>query len=283
MTRRHDLERHRRSLDDIGKIIHSMQTLAFLETRKLVHCLENQRRLLQCVERTAADFLSFHPCDDCADLGTPFCLLIGSERGFCGDFNERLVRFLDGPGASPRGPYLIAVGRRLCTALAGHPRLAASLDGAAVSEETGRVMSDITGSVRRLQERHGLLQLTAVHHRPQPEDIARLTLLPPFRDLRRPARPPPYPPLLNLAPREFLVGLAEHLLFTSLHGILYASLMAENQRRVQQLEGAARHLERRSAELQRKGARLRQEEIIEEIEVLLLGAAGLRQTGDGPT
>ena len=59
-----------------------------------------------------------------------------------------------------------------------------------------------------------------------------------------------------------------------LHEILYASLLAENRRRVQHLDGALRHLDRRLDDLKRKDRRLRQEEIIEEIEVILLGSSG---------
>jgi F-type H+-transporting ATPase subunit gamma len=48
--------------------------------------------------------------------------------------------------------------------------------------------------------------------------------------------------------------------------------MAENQRRVQHLEGAVDHLDERAAELTRQVNARRQEEIIEEIEVILLNA-----------
>lgn len=55
--------------------------------------------------------------------------------------------------------------------------------------------------------------------------------------------------------------------------------MAETQRRVAHLDNAVRHLDERLDALQRRSNQLRQEEIIEEIEVILLGAAEL---GPGP-
>ena len=61
--------------------------------------------------------------------------------------------------------------------------------------------------------------------------------------------------------------------------MLYTSLMIENHQRVMHLDGAVKHLDDESAEMARKANTLRQEEIIEEIEVILLSAASL---GDKP-
>jgi F-type H+-transporting ATPase subunit gamma len=55
-----------------------------------------------------------------------------------------------------------------------------------------------------------------------------------------------------------------------LHEIFYISLMAENHRRLQHLEGAVNHLDDQTVKLQRKSQIYRQEEITEEIEVILL-------------
>ena len=98
-------------------------------------------------------------------------------------------------------------------------------------------------------------------------------LLPPFADLaqRRPCFSSP--PLLNLSPPDFLLELTDHYLFTRLLQILYLSLTVENQQRMQHLENAVRHLDDSSEELKRKINGLRQEEIIEEIEVILLNAS----------
>jgi F-type H+-transporting ATPase subunit gamma len=57
--------------------------------------------------------------------------------------------------------------------------------------------------------------------------------------------------------------------------MLYTSLMMENHHRVTHLEGAVKHLDDQSEDLARQGNTLRQEEIIEEIEVILLSAASL--------
>ncbi|MEQ1531113.1 MAG: F0F1 ATP synthase subunit gamma, partial [Methylococcales bacterium] len=76
--------------------------------------------------------------------------------------------------------------------------------------------------------------------------------------------------ILNLPPVDFFSDLVQHYLFAVLHEIFYISLMAENQRRLQHLEGAVKHLDDETSRLRRKAQIYRQEEITEEIEVILL-------------
>ena len=61
-----------------------------------------------------------------------------------------------------------------------------------------------------------------------------------------------------------------------MHDVFYSSLMAENRRRLQHMEGALRRMEENAGEMQRKCNMLRQEEIIEEIEVIMLGNDALQ-------
>jgi F-type H+-transporting ATPase subunit gamma len=246
-----------------------------METRKLAQRLETQRQAVACVERAAADLLAFHPNKKSVPGLHPVCLLIGSNRGFCGDFNEQVLRVLQEPaGVKPTpGTALIAVGYRLSAKLAGDSRLAATLEGADVAEETDAVLGGIVAALSQLRENRGPVSLTAVYQQPETAAVAKARLLPPFQDHM--ALDPGFscPPLLNLDPTEFLVNLVDHYLLATLHEVLCASLMAENRRRMQHLEGALRHLDERVEYLRRRGRQVRQEEIIEEIEVILLGAA----------
>ncbi len=277
MTHRHALEQHIHSLEDIRKIIHSMKSLAYIETRKLGRLLNHQQQLARVVERAAADFLAFHP--HCLPPPAPRSayLLIGSERGFCGDFNEQLLHFLRIriKDAGEPDPFIIGVGQRLSMRIEGDVHLVASVGGADVAEEVDRVLVEILEAVYGLRERQGPLSLTAVLHCDDPVAVAEVALLPPFHDSPGPSPPSRMPPLLNLEAADFLLGLVEHYLFAALHEILFASLLAENRRRVQQLEGAGHHLDEQLEALSRRSRQLRQEEIIEEIEVILLGSAGV--------
>jgi F-type H+-transporting ATPase subunit gamma len=207
--------------------------------------------------------------------------LIGTERGFCGDFNHALLKRLESDlQAQPSGsPRLIVVGRKLYTLLEGDARVAASIDGASVVEEGTSVLNLVVNELTTLQDKQGVLTVFCLYHGGE-HDIVVRTLLPPCQRLLH--KPPrfPHPPLLNRSPRDSLAELTDHYLFAALHEMLYTSLMVENHHRVAHLEGAVKHLDDESAEMTRQCNALRQEEIIEEIEVILLSAASLGEKPD---
>lgn len=278
MSRRRDLQQHRHSLDEIRNIMNSMKTLAYMETRKLSRFINAQHTVVNSIEAVAADFLSFHASylNESAET-TPVYLLLGAERGFCGDFNQRLLQQLEAslPTPSPIPPLLVVIGHKLQTLLQDDPRVFAMLKGASVVEEVATVLDQLVNELLALQQQHGKISLYGVYHCGD-DGSAIQRLLPPFpHNLQQPARFS-LPPVLNVPPAEFLLELTDQYLFAALHEMLYTSLMAENHQRVIHLEGAVKHLDTESAELTHRANALRQEEIIEEIEVILLSSASLK-------
>ncbi len=273
MSRRREVEQHLLALGDIRSIMNSMKTLAYMETRKLTRFLEAQREVVGQMQAVADDFLGHYP--DLLSTTVPqvpqICVLFGSERGFCGDLNESLGNVLREPrvGMIHR---LVIVGRKLGSRLEQDPRLAAIIGGASVAEEVEEVLRQLIRTLTTLQTQNGPFPLIALYHTPDAQEPLIKPLLPPFQQRLHTPRPLPYPPLLNLPPKAFFAGLVEQYLFAVIHKIAYVSLMAENQRRVLHLDGAVRHLDEQSAALVRRSNALRQEEIIEEIEVILLGS-----------
>jgi len=77
------------------------------------------------------------------------------------------------------------------------------------------------------------------------------------------------PPLTFAPAATVAAGVAEHYLFHNLLALLLRSIRVENHMRLMQMETALRHLERGGEELQRQRNRLRQEEIVEEIELMV--------------
>jgi F-type H+-transporting ATPase subunit gamma len=280
MTRRHNVQSHRHSLDEIRNIMNSMKTLAYMETRKLSRFLDAQHAVVQSIETVAADLLGFHPeILPETNQATPVYILIGSERGFCGDFNRSLLKTMESvlPVHSPQQPMMIAVGRKLYTLMEGDARMVTSIDGASVVEEITALLIKLVNEITSLQHKHGALEVYCLYQDGENEGLIH-ELLPPFKSLLHNQQRFSYPPLLNQSPQAFFVELADHYLFAALHEMLYKSLMMENQFRVTHLEGAVRHLDDESAELKRQCNALRQEEIIEEIEEIMLSATSL---GDG--
>jgi F-type H+-transporting ATPase subunit gamma len=269
---RRRVEAHRRSLGEVRDIMNAMKNLAYMETRKLARFLDAQRAVVDTLEAVAADFVTAYP--DALPEGTAASqayLLIGSERGFCGDFNTALVRDLEsGASVADGSAVLIVTGHKLHALLANRAGVEALLDGAGVVEEVAPVLTRVVETLADLQTRRGALTLHALYHAGDRQGVVRQQILPPFEPYRHQPARFVHPPLLNLSPADFLIELSDQYLFAVLHQIFYASLMSENERRVQHLAAAVDQLDERSTELQRQANALRQEEIVEEIEVILL-------------
>jgi len=288
VSRRHDLEQHRHSLSEIREIMNAMKTLAYMETRKLTRFLDAQQAVVANIEAAATDFLAFH--GDLVQETEPAVnvyLLIGTERGFCGDINRRVASQLEimlnaEGGSETSSVQLIVVGHKLHLVMEEDDRVTEFIAGASVAEEVMTVLEQVAQALALLQSQHGVLTLHGIYLSSD-DSIATPRLLPPFTAAHD--QPPRYAhaPLLNLSTTEFLLELTEHYLFAALNEMLYTALMAENHRRVIHLEGAVQHLDDESIELQHRSNALRQEEITEEIEVILLNSASMAMTGVGKT
>jgi len=267
MIARRDVEQRLHSLGEIREVMNSMKTLAYMEARKLARFLAIQQRQVADIESMAADLLAHFPAlrPDSPHSRTGL-ILIGAERGFCGDFNDRVIRHV----STPPPAAIIAVGHRLVTHLAASDKPVTRLDGANATEQVASVRDALAAAVAALQRAQGPLALTVVCHDGSGPDPHERPLFPPFATLPASTTRHRHAPRLNLAPATLFADLIDQYLFAVLSESLYTSLMAENQKRVQHLDSAIRHLDERREDLARQSRILRQEEIIEEIEVILL-------------
>ncbi len=88
MSKRRNLETRLRSLTEIKEIMNAMKNLSLMEVHRLARFLDTQRRVVASIGAAAADFLFFHPeMFPGEEEFRNIHLLIGSERGFCGDLN----------------------------------------------------------------------------------------------------------------------------------------------------------------------------------------------------
>ncbi|MDI3325634.1 F0F1 ATP synthase subunit gamma [Pontibacterium granulatum] len=273
MSKRHDLDHHRYSLGEIREIMNAMKTLAYMETRKLSRFIQAQKAVVANIESAAVDFMSFHG-DTLPEVQTEITvyLLIGTERGFCGDINQALASQFErvethavyGASAS-----LIVIGRKLHQLFENDKRVAAYISGANIAEEVSAVLEEVAQELSILQRKHGTLTLYSIYHSGE-DGIKMNMLLPPFKSLNHQQVRYSDPPLLNIPPAEFFLELTDAYVFAALNEMLYTSLIIENRHRMTHLEGAVQHLDEEVIELMRKSNVLRQEEITEEIEVILL-------------
>ena len=78
-----------------------------------------------------------------------------------------------------------------------------------------------------------------------------------------------HPPGLQLVPAEFFAELLDQYLLAALYGLLYESLAAECRQRLAHMEHALDRLDETVSHLALERNALRQEKIVEEIEVIL--------------
>ena len=267
-------QRHLGALHDIRDIMAALKNISLTESQRLRRFLASQQRVMDGIEQAMGDFLGHYPHTlPGGDAAIDIVLLIGSERGFCGDFNESLLEQIQ---AGATQPSLVAVGEKLMAKLDERQIHAEAVAGLSTVEDVPEVLLAVVDKLRELSARHGSLQLSIVHHHydGHTQEIRRHQ---PFRHLASSASRRGYPPLLNVAPEIFFAQLLDHYLFAVLHSVLYSSLAAEHQLRLQHLQGAIEHIDRQCAALAQRYNNLRQELITEEIELIVLSAGAYMQ------
>jgi len=252
-------------LNEIRGIMTAMKSLSLVETKKLARFIGHQRRMLANIEAAAADFLHFIQVANTADAQI-ILILVGSERGFCGNFNERLLATLDTLPRQDRAPVLVVVGNRLAAKLGNRPGVIARIDGASVTEDVPAVLNRVMDALHTASTTSGAgATLSSLANEAEGEPTLKRLL---------PFDPPPaphfaQPPRLQLAPPEFFAELLDQYLLASLYGVLYESLSAESRQRLAHMEQALDRLGDIIDSLALKRNALRQEKIVEEIEVIL--------------
>ncbi|HET7331102.1 F0F1 ATP synthase subunit gamma [Dyella sp.] len=270
MARWRELARHSRALEEIGTIMSAMRSLAFIEARRLAEGTLRQAQTVDAI-RTAIDNLGAHypAARPSVVPQRDILILIGSERGLCGDFDERVASHPDVSRQSSDG-VRIAVGSRLCQLLDERGVTHLPMAGAAVIEDIPGVMSHIATSVQAsTQADHDNTNGLIVIHHDDEGNLHAGRVLPATGATRAPCWR--NKPQLQLPPPQLYGVLVEHYVFASLNAILLASLLAENRRRLDQMSAALDRLHERIDNLDRRRRRARQEAITEEIEIILLG------------
>jgi len=255
-------------LKEISGIMTAMKGLSLVETRKLARFIGHQRSMEANIEAAAADFLNFFPVASADETQPAILLLIGSERGFCGNFNERILAAMAQLPNWDRAPVLLVLGHRLGTKLESHPGVIERLDGPTVTEDVPAVLNRLMDALHTASKHSGSgAALFCLAHGSEGEGEPKLKRLLPLALPPAPQRA--HPPRLQLAPPEFFAELLDQYLLATLYGLLYESLAAENRQRLAHMEHALDRLDETIAHLALKRNALRQEKIVEEIEIIL--------------
>jgi F-type H+-transporting ATPase subunit gamma len=239
-----------RELDDI---VSAMKNLAQVELHRISRAEPGQlaatqicQQALQALPESAHVFTS-----------TDVYILLGSERGFCGGLNEQLIRELP---AAAAGRSVILVGARLSSKLDTPRGDVTHISAPATGDE---VLTCARQLLTCLQP-HIPCRINLLQHRGHGVEPLTLWPLPPA--VVSTVQPRTYMPVAQLA-----AELQAHYLLHSLAHALLVSLKTENRQRLQQMDAARDHLQNLSQQLLLRMNVLRQQEIVDEIEVILAG------------
>ena len=257
MSRYRELTEHLKGLEDIRAILAGMRTLAAVELQRVTRLQEAGARLRQGLEVAVAAHFAGRPSPP-APPEAGLCVLLGSEKGLCGDFNERLLAEA-AHHARPR----VLVGSRLAAAAVQMPAVAARCPGALAADDVGPVLTGLAQTLAGLDAAGGRLDVLC--HDPQQHRVRRVAVLPPPTG----ATTSEARPRLQLPAPQFEAALLEQYLFAVFNGLLLGSLLVENQQRIAHLQAALQRLDERCDGLRQRQRHARQEQIIEEVEVAL--------------
>jgi len=259
MMRRRDIERQLDLYDELSGILGAMKSFALVELRRVTKREEAEQHAVETVRHALDEMASAMP--PAPETSGDIWLLFGSARGFCGSFNEDVLRTWQDSGGADAPT--IAIGERLSLLLPEQPNIE-WLSGATGAQDATDTITRLLDSVKGLRNKQpSEMGLVACLHDEHETRIERL--LP----LSEPSSKGTADlPLTNETPAIVAENVAEHYLFHSLFALLLRSLYTENRMRLMQMENALSHLTRKTEEMQLMRNRLRQEEIVEEIELI---------------
>ena len=243
---------------ELNDIVSAMKNLAQVELHRVAKAESLQQAAFSTTLQAMAALASGYPDIFEPTSGRNLLILLGSERGFCGGFNEQVARHF--AAAEVDADRVLVVGSRLAVKLDDSVPVQLFTAPSTVDEVLPCVQQILDLMARQtLPARVNLL----VHGRAGIEQVA---LLP------RPAlpqNPSPRIPVLTLPSAVLREELQWQCLYQGLMLYLLGSLKTENRMRLQQMEGAREHLEALTRALRLRINALRQQEIVEEIEVIL--------------
>ncbi|HXX83137.1 MAG TPA: F0F1 ATP synthase subunit gamma [Casimicrobiaceae bacterium] len=261
MTQRREVEARLALYDDLSGILGAMRSFALVELHRVARREAAQQQLVGTLSETLRDVAPALPAPQLP--ASDVWVLFGSVRGFCGSFNEDILRAWQAAG-SVTSP-VVAVGERLQSLLPRQGSLfpvrgaTGAVDAASAID---RILAAVSAATRSLSREAGLVACVREDAGPWVQRLLPLTISSDGSAQEI--------PLTNEPPERVSAGVAEHYLFHTLLALMLRSIRVENHMRLLQMENAMQHLDRGRDELKRQLNRLRQEEIIEEIELMMV-------------
>src|SRR5215469_12870236 len=272
------------SLKELTDIIAAIRTMAAAQMRQSVRTLDAVRDYTEIVRQALAEAEALILPDgdnlSRSAVSNPGLVVFYAEHGFCGAFNEPLIRAAAEAARRETNLHLIFVGTRGAQRAVEHGlqsdmTLAMASHGGGLSAVVRRLAAEL---YRMFIEKtiSSVDVLYAREFSGRQTTLQRLRLLPlenPTPERHRSE----IPPLLNMNPRELRDVLAAEYMFAILEEAAVESFASENAARFRTMEVAHENIERKSSELERLAHRVRQEAVTAEILEIISGAEAMKQ------
>jgi len=279
--------------NDIRSIVRTMKSLSSVNIRNYERAVEAiseyERTIRQGLQIVLRNDRERKPRQQARD-GKSGLIVIGSDRGLCGRFNDRIADFASerlrnlGTGTD-HAPLLAVVGVRAAARLEAldHPAdltftLPGSLNGLA-----GTVQS-VAVAVDRWVNEAGVRRVTLLFNRRGPGTLAEpaeRVLLPIPADFLDDLARQPWPssclPTYRMEREKLFSWLIGQHLFTLIYRGLAESLASEHASRLAAMQGAERNIDERREDLQSAYRQKRQETVTMELLDLIAGFEALQQ------
>jgi F-type H+-transporting ATPase subunit gamma len=272
------------SLDELRRIVTAMRSLAAAEVQAAERALPGIRRYTAILADAVAQARALVgvPAAAPPPRGPPARLIVVcSERGFVGAFNERLIAHATAEPEARHGRLWLvgARGVQLARArgLAPEWSMAMPAHTAGVFQAARQLAAEI--EARFAAGELGRVALLATQRSGgQLAELQRWQLLPP--ELGPPSGAAAAEPSLHhLDPLELLVRvIGEHVAGQLVHALM-ESLASEHATRLQTMEAARHHVDDELRALAERAHRLRQEAITAELLDVITGADAVRGAG----
>lgn len=283
MSKLAHLKEHLHALEDINNIMRAMNNHALLQINKMSKYISTHEKSIKTIRDAGNDFFSYYS----SYLGVPekaltiICILIGSERGFCGNFNDSIVQVLNDFEKNQPNVILklIIVGHKLAMRMSGDNRVIREINGYETAEEIPDVIFNLIHTLEDVSLKMKIKPdpiLWRFIYNENDNSKIQTNILQPFVEFPKTDNSKySFPPVLNLTTEKFLLDFIENYLLSILYFIFYLSFIAENYQRLHHLDNALDRLEQNKIQLAKNLNLIRQEEITQEIEVSMLSVEAI--------
>jgi F-type H+-transporting ATPase subunit gamma len=262
MSLRREVETRLALFDELSGILGAMRSFALTELRRVSKREAAQQKVVAALTTALTEVTpGTQAIEPLGKVRQDICLLFGSVRGFCGSFNEDVIRCWQ--AQDDEQAAVILLGERLHQMLPDRPKqlLLSGADNGLNAHET---VDRILVAISELHNETAPFRLWACTRDDQGAHYQQLWPLPVLQ-----AAETILPPVTHQPQAVVAVSIADQYLYHQLLSLLLSSIRVENHMRLMQMETALRHLQQGTEDMQRQRNRLRQEEIVEEIELMV--------------